>query len=201
MKIVNIFKRKKTGNPVVDFYNNYDEEAVKLVVASKEYSREIIRYRREVLRFHKNGGFDGTTNLRKCRTGRKWLKGLERLSSEETCPEGMVPSRTYLLVRKSDGKVLGITDIRHPIEGHPILSAWGGNIGYSIRPTERGKGYGREILRLNLEKCREMGLTKVMVTCKKDNALSEKVIIANGGTFEKEVEGDGTTIKRFWIEL
>ncbi len=176
-------------------------DGVKLVVASKEYSRQIMGYRREVLRQDKKGGFPGTTNLRACRTACKWLKGLEALSTEETCPKGMVPSTTYLLVRVCDNRLIGITDIRHRIEGHPLLSSFGGHIGYSIRPTERGKGYGREILRLNLEKCREMGLTKVMVSCAADNTRSERVIIANGGVFEKEVEGDGRIIKRFWIEL
>ncbi len=176
-------------------------DSLKLVVASKEYSRQIMGYRREVLRLDKKGGFPGTTNLRACRTARKWLKGLEALSAEEACPKGMVPSTTYLLVRVCDNRLIGITDIRHPIEGHPTLELWGGHIGYSIRPTERGKGYGREILRLVLEKCREMGLTKVMVSCAADNIRSERVIIANGGVFEKEVDGDGRIIKRYWIEL
>ncbi len=174
---------------------------IKLVMASKEYSRQIMSYRREVLRLDKKGGFPGSSNLRKCRTSRKWLKGLKKYSKEETCPKGSVPSTTYLLIRTTDNKLLGITDIRHRIEGHPVLGAFGGHIGYSIRPTERGKGYGNEILRLVLEKCRELKLKKVMISCAKDNAPSEKVIIANGGVFEKEVEGDGRIIKRFWIDL
>ena len=59
------------------------------------------------------------------------------------------------LVAYVDNKIVGIIDFRHHIN-HPILGTWGGHCGYSVRPSERGKGYAKEMLRLNIQnaKCR-----------------------------------------------
>lgn len=78
---------------------------------------------------------------------------------------------------------------------------WGGHMGYSIRPCERNKGYAKEMLRLNLQNCRDRNMDRVMITCSRDNIASEKTIIANGGIFEKEIYVDGEYIKRYWITL
>ena len=39
----------------------------------------------------------------------------------------------------ADNRVVGIIDLRHHID-HPIRSLWGGHIGYTVRPSERGNG-------------------------------------------------------------
>jgi len=70
-----------------------------------------------------------------------------------------------------------------------------------VRPHERGKGYAKEMLRLNLENCRRRGLDKVMVTCTRDNPASERTILGCGGVFEKEVLVDDEWIKRYWITI
>jgi predicted acetyltransferase len=79
----------------------------------------------------------------------------------------------------------------------------GGHIGYSIRPTEREKGYGTLILNLGLEKCRELNLKKILLTCDKTNIASGKVIQNNGGMLENELysEAFSEMIQRYWIEL
>ncbi|EPZ58951.1 putative acetyltransferase [[Clostridium] sordellii ATCC 9714] len=51
----------------------------------------------------------------------------------------MVTSNTYIAVRLTDNKIVGVIDFRHNIDNHPILSVWGGHIGYSVRPCERKK--------------------------------------------------------------
>lgn len=104
----------------------------------------------------------------------------------------------YLAIRKEDNRLVGIIDLRHHIN-HPILGTWGGHCGYSVRPSERGKGYASEMLRLNIQKAGAMGIDKLLVTCDTTNLASEKTILANGGVFESVIDVDGCPMKRYWI--
>jgi predicted acetyltransferase len=79
----------------------------------------------------------------------------------------------------------------------------GGHIGYEIRPSRRRCGCGTALLRLGLEKARERGLLRVLLTCDETNFASQKVIERNGGKLENIVDVDGQTVRkmRYWIEL
>lgn len=117
---------------------------------------------------------------------------------------GYVPSEVFLAIREEDDKVVGIIDYRHPLS--PFLLQYGGNIGYSILPCERGKGYAAEMLRLLLPICKEYGESKVLLTCGKTNLASQRTIIKNGGILENEIAddvglGECGVIQRYWITL
>lgn len=171
---------------------------IKLEKATLEYSKDIMKYRQEFLDL--GDSLDGCGNLRTCSSAEEWIHGLNMLENEETCPKDKVCSDTYLAIRSSDNIIVGIIDFRHHIN-HPILSVWGGHIGYSVRPSERRKGYATEMLSQNLKNCKQHGLDKVLVTCSFDNIGSKKTIIANGGIFEKDVMVDEEKIERYWIDL
>ena len=143
--------------------------------------------------------FAGCGELRQADTMEEWLDVLKSQSDGENPPEGRVPSTSYVAERLSDGCIVGIIDLRHHIN-HPVLGLWGGHMGYTVRPSERGKGYAKEMLRQNLINCRARGLQKVLVTCSQTNPESERVILANGGVYEKTVEVEVERIKRYWIE-
>jgi len=146
--------------------------------------------------------FAGCLSLDESKSAEEWIKTCELRKSGETCSETgtAVPSHTYLAVRKSDDKVVGVIDLRHHIN-HPILGTWGGHCGYSVRPSERGKGYAKEMLRLNIQNAKTMGIEKILVTCNVRNEVSEKTILANGGVYEKTIDVDDSKIKRYWITV
>lgn len=173
---------------------------IKLMEPTLEYAEDIWKFRQEIIDSDDKDKFAGCGNLEDCSSAEEWINTIKIWSSHETCPEDRVPSNVYIAVRLSDDRIVGIIDLRHHID-HPILSAWGGHIGYYVRPSERQKGYASEMLKQNLLNCRNLGINKVLISCDADNYASEKVIIANGGVFEKEIEVDGEIIKRFWITM
>ena len=173
-------------------------DKIELLKPTMEYSDDIMKFRQELI--DSNSEFAGCGNLKDCLTTDEWLEKIKLREKEETCPPGGVTSNSYIAIRLSDKKIVGIIDFRHHIN-HPILSVWGGHIGFTVRPNERLKGYAKEMLRQNLQNCRNYGLDKVLITCNHNNIASEKTIIANGGKFEKEVYVDGKTMKRYWIIL
>jgi len=114
-------------------------------------------------------------------------------------PEGYVSQSEFWLV--DDGEYIGHVGIRHELTEH--LKAIGGHIGYSIRPSRRGKGYGNKILELALPKAKELGIDRVLLTCDATNVASRKVIVKNGGVLENQVPNPETGIDklRFWIDI
>ncbi len=111
-----------------------------------------------------------------------------------------VPASTYFLLDGKGEKIIGAVNIRHRLNDY--LLNRGGNIGYGIAPSERRKGCATIMLALALDKCREFGLEKVLISCDKINTASAKTITNNGGVLENEVtEDDGNVFQRYWIDL
>lgn len=113
-----------------------------------------------------------------------WLKQIADNSNKKTVHKDWVVSSTFLVIRKKDNRLIGFVDIRHEL--NDFLRSFGGNIGFGVRPTERGKGYASIILMKALDYCREIGLQKVMLACYKDNIASKKTIERCSGILEKE---------------
>lgn len=176
-------------------------DTIRLQFPTADYAEEIWNFRQEILNAQDGDDeFAGCGCLRVCESAAEWMEEHKKLASEDTCPEGRVPSYIYLAIREKDNRLIGVIDLRHHIN-HPILGVWGGHMGYSVRPDERGKGYATEMVRLNLMNCKELNLDRVMITCSDTNRASEKVILANGGIYERTVDVDGDHIKRYWITV
>lgn len=72
----------------------------------------------------------------------------------------------------------------------------GGHIGYSVRPSQRGKGYAKEMLKQAVSYAISKNITTILVTCDETNIASRAVIVANGGILEDSRGGT----ERYWIE-
>lgn len=115
---------------------------------------------------------------------------------------GRVPATLFFLVQKKTGRILGAVHVRHKLNER--LSKVGGNIGYGVRPSERQKGYATLMLNFAVNKCKELGLEKALVTCNSQNHASEATIRKCGGVFNKETfdpDDETKKIKLFRIGL
>jgi len=107
-----------------------------------------------------------------------------------------VPYSTYWLADPA-GSIYGNLRIRH--EMLPVY----GNIGYDIRPSFRGMGLGSLMLKLGLEKARDLELERLKIACDEKNTASVRIIEKNGGVFLERVYDRRTRlyVRRFLIEL
>lgn len=128
-----------------------------------------------------------------------FLESLRRFEPGHELPDGFVHSEARWLV--DGGGYLGRVSLRHTLNGR--LHEFGGHIGYEVRPSAGQKGYATLALQQALDRARELGLTRVLVTCDQDNLGSRRVVEKGGGVLEAEltVPGHPKPIRRYWISL
>ena len=124
----------------------------------------------------------------------EWLDGNQNQEIGINLPEGWVPA-IQLVAFSEKGQAVGFLNLRLCLNDY--LLEEGGHIGYSIRPSERGKGYAKEALRQGLQVAKQKNIKKALVTCSVENPASRAVIVENGGAFEDVRNG----VERYWIDL
>ena len=144
---------------------------------------------------------DGTSCLRDYEDMNAWFDFIRRSSKKETCRPDWVPDTQYVCIRRTDNRLVGMLDIRDELNEDCLR--YYGHIGYSVRKSERRKGYAAAMLRLALDICREKGMPRVLVTCNKENTASVKTILKCGGALENELfdPNDETMTQRYWIKI
>ena len=171
-----------------------------LLEPSFEMLNQIVDFRQEFFDNGETDAINGGGGLRNAENFAQWIEN-ENVYDEAKLTQGLVPATLWFSIRKSDGKIIGVIQLRHEL--NEILRNYGGHIGYSIRPKERGKGYGKEQLRLCLEKAKEIDIRRVMVSCEPNNKASSGTIIACNGKLEKQcfceyIDGE---LSIYWIDL
>ena len=126
---------------------------------------------------------------------------LSALLQEATTPKNPdYSTANHYFAFTENGQIAGQIDCRWQIE-KGILLEWGGHIGYGTAPSFRGHGVASQMLAFALEKYRERGITRVMISAHEDNPASRTVIEKAGGQLENTVAADGGLVCRYWIEL
>ena len=172
---------------------------MKLTEPSTEYAAGIAGYRMAFLA--SGDSMDGTDALRQFEDPQDWIDHVNAGKNAATIAPGKVPATLYLYVRESDQKIVGMIQIRHYFNEY--LEKYAGHIGYSIAPDERCKGYATQMLRDTLPKCRDLGISKALICCYRENEGSRKTILKNGGIYESTVfePEKKKWIERYWIDL
>jgi predicted acetyltransferase len=162
---------------------------MKFVFPNLEYKNKAIEFVNEFRQ--SNSNINGCGSLEKYLNDssyENWIKKVMADIDIANIEEGRVPAYTYFYVREEDDSIVGIINIRLAL--NDFLRNEGGHIGYSIRPTERRKGYATMMLRDALEFLKIIGLRNVIISCDKNNIASAKVIRNCGGILDKEFYSD-----------
>lgn len=176
------------------------EQQLILIKPDETYSDEISSYRKEML--DANSSMDGCGSLRRISDPHEWLKQNRLFEKKETLPvKEWVPATQFVCVRAIDHKIVGMIQVRHYFNDY--LEKFSGHIGYSVRPSERKKGYAKWMLANVLPFCRELDIPKVLISCTTDNEGSRRTILANNGVYENTVYEPDRNIhlERYWIHL
>ena len=94
-----------------------------------------------------------------------YVEGQLRFDDPAHLEPGKVLSSEFWLM--DDLEFLGRIALRHELNDH--LRLFGGHIGYEIRPSRQRQGLGKLMLKLVIEKAREIKLERVLITCDVDN--------------------------------
>lgn len=170
-----------------------------LLRPTDEYAGQIIQYKQEFL--EAGDSMDGCGPLPRLENPEEYIQVCRDYEDPERVPEHLVPATQFLFVRKCDNRLIGMIQVRHRFNDY--LEKYAGHIGYSVRPSERRKGYAKKMLKMTLPFCKDLGISRVLISCIDGNIGSEKTILANGGVYESTVcePHKGRILKRFWITL
>ena len=173
------------------------EEKLFLEVPTIERKEDAIDFIKEFFKYDSN--IHGSGSLRRYVDDYEgWLLKLEKDYTNPVTEE-TVPARTYFLVRNTDNKIIGMNNIRLALNKQ--LEEHGGHIGYSIRPTERGKGYNNLNLYLALKVCDKYGIESAMLSADIDNPASWKTMEQLGGVRIKEFYEDNNLLVVYTIDV
>jgi len=167
-----------------------------LVRPSLELKKEALSYRQEHFE-HGEMTINGSELLDKTESYEEWLASVARNANPLTVSPEWVLTDTFFAI-DSENKIVGIIDLRHTLNEFLINF---GNCGYSVRPSERKKGYATEMLKQLLIVAKEAGLKQLHLSVERDNLPSVKAIINNGGIYERSFDYEGIQADIYKITL
>jgi predicted acetyltransferase len=142
-------------------------------------------------------GDDRYANARRDFAG--YLTQLERFQHADQLPIGWVPGAEFWLEHTT--QIVACIRLRFWLNSS--LEAEGGHVGYDVRPSARGRGFGTAALGLLLPEARQRGIDRLLVTVDADNLPSIRIIEKYAGAPSAEIVSarTGKPIKRYWIDV
>ena len=169
---------------------------IELVRPTKEMKEAAIDFKNEFLEQGEHE-INGSELLDKMDSYEDWLQSVENNTSVETVNPNWVITDTFFALDKS-GRIVGIIDLRHTM--NEFLKDYG-NSGYSVRPSERRKGYAAKMLKQIKSIAKKAGMEKLYLATFQDNVGSVKTIKHNGGIWERSFVAEGKAADMYIIKL
>lgn len=159
---------------------------ISLIIPTLDLKKEALEYRQE----HFDNGetiINGSELFDQTDSYEQWLDTVKKNADPKTVSEQWVVTDTFFAIN-DNGDIVGIIDLRHTL--NDFLADFG-HTGYSVRPSQRRKGYATQMLRQLIEVAKLSGLTELQLSVERNNGPSVKTIISNGGVYERSFTYEG----------
>ncbi len=158
---------------------------IQLVRPSIGHKEQVLEFKQE---FFNAGEYviNGSGLLDKMDVYEDWIEMVSKNANPETVNPEWVLTDTFLAL--DDNKMIGIIDLRYELKGFLVDF---GNCGYSVRPSERRKGYATKMLEKLLTVAWANGMKELHLSVERSNEPSLKTIIRNNGVYERSFEHEG----------
>lgn len=174
-----------------------DDELL-FIEPSMAFADEITAYRQEMLDV--DSSFDGCFSMKRMPDPKEYVDYcIGWANPSRVADEHGAWGNVLMVFRKSDMKMVGCMQVHNVLTQR--MKDFTGHVGYSVRPSEREKGYAKRMLAKSLDFLTAFGFTEVYVSCVPTNIASRKTILANGGEYigTKYLECDNVNLERYRI--
>lgn len=178
----------------------FEDDEFMFVEPTMAYAEEINSYRQEML--ETGSSFDGCFSMERLADTKEFVDSCITWSNpRRSIDEHGVRGNVIMCIRKSDGRMVGCMQVHHILTER--MKIYTGHVGYSVRPSERRKGYATRILAKAKDFLTSFGFDEIYVNCLPENVRSRKTILANGGEYIETVywAEENVHLERYGIKL